>query len=469
MDLVDVTIRADERMIPCVLTMAETISRGQGMGEDLLLRMRLNLEEILLGLISYGSSFGYDLGIDVSIGRDGDELVYSVRDKGVPFDYSTLENGGYSDIARILNRTDGAELRNLGREGREQTFRLPVPHIDSDDDDVSEFRQCMKPEDFDIHGMRPEECMQVAQCLYDEFGYTYVNEAVYIPERLVESTKDGMFTPYTATAPDGEVAGFMALVRSPRLPGTAEMATVVVKKKFRKCSIMNRMIDNAMHDAESMGLQSVNMEPVAYHPYTQMVSDRMGMWPCAVGFNRIPPDVGTSFEGQDSRRTMLWSAKSFRDEPRTIHVPEDVMDMCDYIDHGLGIERPFGEVEKPSGDSSMTTEYNSVMSIGRTYIDRTGEDCRQRMRRELHGLKAVGCEIAEIMINIQDPSAPYAYEAAKDLGYFCTGMFPVSSGCDYLMMQNTMSRIVDYSSIKTTEPFGKLVGMVRDLDPEGDL
>ena len=161
MDLVDVTIRADERMIPCVLTMAETISRGQGMGEDLLLRMRLNLEEILLGLISYGSSFGYDPGIDVSIGRDGDELVYSVRDKGVPFDYSTLENGGYSDIARILNRTDGAELRNLGREGREQTFRFPVPHIDSDDDDVSEFRQCMTPEDFDIHWMTPDEGMQV--------------------------------------------------------------------------------------------------------------------------------------------------------------------------------------------------------------------------------------------------------------------------------------------------------------------
>ena len=469
MDLVDVTIRADEGMIPCVLTMAESVSRGQGMDEGLLLRMRLNLEEILIGLISYGSSYGYDPKIDIIIRRDGDELVYSVRDKGVPFDYSTLENGGYSDVARILNRTDGAELRNLGREGREQTFRLPVPHIDSDEDDVSEFRQCMKPDDFNIHPMRPEECMQVAQCLYDEFGYTYVNEAVYIPERLVESTRDGNFIPFTSTAPNGEVAGFMALVRTPRLPGTAEMATVVVKKRFRKCSIMNRMIDNAMHQAESLGLQSVNMEPVAYHPYTQMVSDKMGMWPCVVGFNRIPPDIGTSFEGQGSRRTMLWSAKSFRDEPRTIHVPEEVMDLCDFIDDGLGIERPFGDAAEPTGDSSMITEFNNVMSVGRTYIDRTGEDHLQVMRRELRGLKGIGCEIAELMINIQDPSAPYAYETAKGLGYFCTGMFPVSSGCDYLIMQNPMSRIVDYSFIKTTDSFGRLVAMVRDLDPEGDL
>ena len=124
MDLVDVTIRADEGMIPCVLTMAESVSRGQGMDEGLLLRMRLNLEEILIGLISYGSSYGYDPKIDIIIRRDGDELVYSVRDKGVPFDYSTLENGGYSDVARILSRTDGAELRNLGREGREQMCNL---------------------------------------------------------------------------------------------------------------------------------------------------------------------------------------------------------------------------------------------------------------------------------------------------------------------------------------------------------
>ena len=117
----------------------------------------------------------------------------------------------------------------------------------------------------------------------------------------------------------------------------------------------------------------------------------------------------------------------------------------------------------------MITEFNNVMSVGRTYIDRTGEDHLQVMRRELRGLKGIGCEIAELMINIQDPSASYAYEPAKGLGYFCTGMFPVSSGCAYLIMQNPMSRIVDYSSIKTTDSFGRLVAMVRDLDPEGDL
>ena len=469
MDLADVSFRADEAMIPPILSMAESISGGQGMEEGNLLRMRLNLEEIFLGLISYGSSHGYDGGIRLGISREGDEIVYSVRDKGVPYDYSTLESGGYADIARILDRTDGAELRNLGREGREQTFRLPVPHIDVDDDDVSEMRGCMSPDDFHIHRMRPEECMQVAQCLYDEFGYTYVNENVYIPERLVESTKDGMFIPFTSTAPNGEVAGFMALVRTRSLPGTAEMATVVVKKRFRKCSIMNRLIDNAMREAESMGLVSVNMEPVAYHPYTQMVSDRMGMWPCAVGLNRIPPDVGTSFGGQDSRRSMFWSAKSFGDSPRTIHIPEELDKLCTFIIDGLGISRDIERGSVPVGDSEMHTEYNDVMSIGKTYVERIGTDAEGLLRRELHGLKALGCEIAELMINLQDPAAPAIYDAAKGLGYFCTGMFPVSSDRDLLMMQNPMSRIVDYASLQTTEPFGKLLEMVRGLDPEGDL
>ena len=73
------------------------------------------------------------------------------------------------------------------------------------------------------------------------------------------------------------------------------------------------------------------------------------------------------------------------------------------------------------------------------------------------------------MINLQDPAAPAIYDAAKGLGYFCIGMFLVSSDRDLLMMQNPMSRIVDYASLQTTESFGKLLEMVRGLDPEGDL
>ncbi len=470
-DLVDVTIRSDMGMIPCVLTMAESVSRGQGMDEGSLLRMRLNLEEILLGLISYGLSFGHDPRIDLCIRREGDELVYSVKDKGIPFDYGTLECCGYADIARILTRSDVApELRNLGRDGREQTFRLPVPGREEGCPDEVATGHCYRPEDFTIHDMDPSECMQVSQCLYDEFGYSYVNDTLYDPQRMRAMMDMDSFTPFTAVAPDGEVAGFMALSGSPDLPGTAEMVSVVVKRRFRKCSIMNRLIDNAIGRARSVGLCSVNMEPVAYHPFTQKVSDRIGMTPLAVCFNRVPSDVDTSYGGGNSRRTIFWSAMSFRDTPRTMHLPEEVVPMAELITSGLGIERDISsEHEEPAGGSDIRTSYNPVMSIGRTFADSIGEDSYGILRRDLRDLKSRGCEIAELMINLQDPGAPSIYESAKDLGYFCTGLFPVSSDRDYLMMQNPMSRIFDYSAMETTESFGRLLELVRGLDPEGDL
>lgn len=470
-DLVDVTIRSDMGMVPCVLTMAESVSRGQGMDEGSLLRMRLNLEEILLGLISYGSSSGHDPCIDLCIRREGDELVYSVRDKGIPFDYGTLECCGYADIARILTRTDAApELRSLGRDGREQTFRLPVPKRDDGCPDEEIAGNQYRPEDFTIHDMDPSECMQVSQCLYDEFGYSYVNDNLYDPVRMRAMMDSGSFIPFTAVAPEGEVAGFMALSGSPDLLGTAEMVSVVVKRKYRKCSIMNRLIDNAMERARSIGLCSVNMEPVAYHPFTQRVSDRIGMTPMAVCFNRIPSDVDTSYGGGDSRRTIFWSAVSFRDTPRTMHLPDEVVPLAELVTSGLGTKRSIshGNME-PTGTSDIRTSYNPVISLGRTFADSVGEDSYNILRRDLRDLRSKGCEVAELMINLQDPGAPSLYEGAKDLGYFCTGLFPVSSDRDYLMMQNPMSRIFDYSTMETTDSFGRLLELVRGLDPEGDL
>lgn len=468
MRLIETTFAVGPRTVPPVLDLAESVSAAAGLDAPGLLRMRLNLEEVLLGLEEYREAMGRDPEATLVISRDGDDLVYSVRDKGLPFDYRTLEDEGHADIARILGRRDGVELRNLGRGGREQTFRLHAPAGEAEAGGAPGSGRRYVPDDFDIHPMRPEERMQVARCLYDEFGYSYINEAVYIPDMLGRSVEEGSIVPFTSTSPEGEVAGFMSLLRDRHLPGTAEMAMVVVKKRFRKLSIMNRLIDHSMAAASSMGLVSVNMEPVAYHPYTQMVSDREGMTPCGLWLNKITPELDTSF-GTGARGSLFWSAKLFSDAPREAHIPSETLPMCRRILSGMGAERVVREGSEPEGPTTLVTERSEIMGTFRIYAESVGTDCYGALRRALHDSKRLGCELTELMINLRDPAAPSAYDDARELGFFCAGMLPACSDRDLLLMQNTMSRAVDYETIQTTESFRRLLEDVRGFDPEGDL
>ncbi|MBP3385258.1 MAG: hypothetical protein J6K69_00150 [Candidatus Methanomethylophilaceae archaeon] len=57
----------------------------------------------------------------------------------------------------------------------------------------------------------------------------------------------------------------------------------------------------------------------------------------------------------------------------------------------------------------------------------------------------------------------------KGLGYFCTGILPASSKCDYLIMQTMLYGTIDYNIFQTTPQFRELLEAVRLLDPEGDL
>ena len=462
-------VRSNMSMIPHVLRTAEDLSEEYGMTEDNMLRMRLNLEEILLGIVEYGYSDIPDATIDIRFSLIDGEMEISVTDHGRPYDYNTLEGDGYSDIARILTGTGfGPDLVNHGREGREQTFRFPVQNI-LDDTPAAPADVVIDGSEFDFHIMRPEEGMQVSQCLYDEFGYTYVYDIVYYPEKLSEAMKLGALTPFTAVSPKGEVAAHVALMSNPHLPGTMELAMGVVKKKFRKASLMSRLTDLALQYGDETGLTSINAQPVGYHPYTQKICEATSMGACAVCFNYSCSDMATS-HGSGSRMTLFWAVRMMRDEHRTMYVPQEVTHIAEMVVRNCSLDRVFSNGSEPAADNgSVSGDMNHILGLCKIYVDSIGRDSFESVRVEHHRAKSEHMEVSDILINLQDPAAPWLYEKVKGLGYFCTGILPASSKCDYLIMQTMLYGTIDYNIFQTTPQFRELLEAVRLLDPEGDL
>lgn len=465
------TVYADPGLIPPALRFCEEMAIGLGVSDEDALRMRLGLEEILLSVFSYG--YGHDArrSVDIMLSADDTSFQATVYDKGIPYDYEVLMSTEASDSASILSgMISGPVMENLGRNGRSQTLRFErSPPV----------RLCRAagldggPEttEFDYHPMRPEEGIQVAQCLYDEFGYTYVNDIVYYPERFVDAVSSGALNSWTATAPSGEVAGHLTLIHSPRFPGTADMGMGVVKKRYRKGAVMTTLTERILRSAREQGLSSIHCECVAYHPYTQRICGPLGIFPCAACLNAVQSDMSTSYGTESERQSMLMAVLMMSDSHRTVHCPEGSKDIVDFVIRGCGLDRTVIGCEGPAEGSAtvVSTDRNDIMRTASIFVHSAGPDVGTALLREHHAVRARGCEASTVLINLQDPSAGSAHDAARGLGYFVSGMFPGSSECDWLMMVNPISECVDYGSMRLVGEFERLVGIVRGHDPEGWL
>ena len=474
MDLIRMSVRAENRSIPAVEQAVRYYGGLNGLGENDTERFLVTVEEALSQVIEYGFPGKPDSMFDVALGIDGLDLTVTIADKGIPYDYDSLEGSEESKLSVMLLKgfADGASLSILGSEGRRQVLRkhlTTMPEYERTEPLAAAPDSCpFSPEDFDVHPLRREEAIEVAQCIYDEFGYTYPHELVYHPEGFFKATERGECVSYVATAPDGEVAGHVALVASPSLRGTMELCMGVVRRKYRKCSIMSNLTVAAMERATGMGLRSVNAMPVAYHPFTQKVCNRQGMHPFGYSFNRLNGDLSTSYE-QGSRGSLALSAILLSDEHRTIHARRDAIGIVRYVVDAGGLDRDVREVEgpvSPEGEGEMTMEADARMGFGRIVVNRAGSDVSSGLHAMDRRLLEQRCEVIEMLIAVGEESSVAAYDKAVAMGYFCTGLFAGCEDRDYLLMEKLVLSSVDFGCLETVDPYTGLLELVKEGMPD---
>ena len=471
-EVADLRIQADTALIPNILDFVCELASEYDLASEDSPRLRLALEEILASVFSYGYNNDRIHTVDVVVSVGEGTLRVSVMDKGLPYDYKTLLESRSADSANILTHMrNGPMMRYLGKEGREQIVSFPIlPRTAG----APEGREASEPVDFsaiEIHPMRPEEGIQVAQCLYDEFGYTYVNDIVYFPERFNEAVASGTMMSYTAVAPSGEVAGHLTLIKTPLLPGTAELAMGVVRKRYRKGSVMSRLTEAVMAAASDDSLTSIYAQPVGFHPYTQKTCIANGMSPCSVNFNYTGADLAMSYFSERRRQHVFMAVRMLADVRRTVYCPPDARDVADFVIGGCGLDRVHADPREPATGSRtvLDTDIHGDSASASVFVRSAGEDAAAAMRRAHKSARDSRCEVAFIFINLQDPCAASAYDAARGLGYFPVGMFPGTSENDWLVMHNTFIGGIDYGSFVAEGPFAELLEIVRHHDPEGYL
>lgn len=471
MEFLSMRVLSTPHSIPVAQSAISKIAEHCGISAKDADKLAIALEEAMANIMTYGFPGDETAYFEISVEISGMDFTIIIHDKGKPYDFENVNEDISSSASIKLMRglTDGIVFKNLGGMGREQRL---IKHLTTlptyEKREIEERSEDLGNLEFDIHPLREKEAIEVSQCVYDEFGYTYPSEVVYYPEQFYEACQKHNYFSLVATAPNGEIAGHLALIFSPYFSGIAEMGVGVVKKKFRNYSLMSKLTNEIIRIAkDDFKLNALTAQPVAYHPYTQKICNKTDFHACGFVLHYLNYDLITSFDDLDDRGNVAVAFRIFQDGERTIHVPDEIKDLVQFVISNSKIKRIFGMPSLPSEGtpSEVITDINQRMKIGKVFVERAGDDIYYALKTSLLAIKREKCAIVELFINMLDGGAPYAYEKAKELNYFCTGILPCAEKGDYLTMQCLLSDVVDYNSLQTIEPFTTIVNKIRNLDP----
>jgi len=147
-------------------------------------------------------------------------LLVIIQDQGIPFDPTMPEIKDLDETKNIRDKTnlghlldelpfDEVSFHNKGKEGMEtHLFKYQDQHIHHLIN-KSELKKTIptgssteKPINYTIRQMKPEEAVEVSKLAYYSYGYTYINDDIYFPDRLRELNRKKDFISYIAVMDD---------------------------------------------------------------------------------------------------------------------------------------------------------------------------------------------------------------------------------------------------------------------------
>lgn len=405
-------------------------------------------------------------------------LTLSVRDKGLPFDSSLAPSykppageGALPEMRGlglflIHQAVDEMTWINRGVEGKELQLvkRRQQPDVTDrfSKADLAAFQEDvpLAPEqEYTVRRLQPEDAIQVSQCIYRTYGYTYSNEDMYYPERIVQQNESGELISEVALDAAGEVVGYAALER-PGLGQVAELGQAVVIPAHRGRKLLQRMTIELALEGQKLGLSGIYGQPTTAHTASQKVVEAFNMHLCGITLGYIPRTriyKNMQTHSTDERTSLGLSFQYLKPpSPAIRYAPKH---------HWPMLERIYAELQAPvefrdaqdgvNGPGQVAVRYNQGYGIGKINVRHVGEDSGAEVRRALRDLCDMAhAEAVYLELPLSQPGAADLCRAAEADGFFFSGVGPqFAPDGDTLRMQY-LNTPLNPDLVQLLTPFG---------------
>jgi anti-sigma regulatory factor (Ser/Thr protein kinase) len=471
-----VTVTTDAELLPTVVCFVRQVAHRIGLRNKAAEHLDESVQAVCRNVIEHAFGPDEEGQYDVLVFHRPAQVVIAVEDRGLPFDYARLTDGGDTALPEMLHRAFAEEVRfvNLGRGGNRVELVKHLPHADvrkqlSEDEHHRTVRAAAAPEDtpVEIRMMRPEESFELSRCIYRSYGYSYLWDFVYYPERVRELQESGLMRSCVAvTQGNEEFVGHLAVRLEHPDASVGEAGLAVVDPRFRGHRLFERMTTFMAEHAKDWGLYGLYGGAVTLHPYSEKgflhldakeTGFLLGAHPASVSFKGID-------EAREGRRgsVALFYMRINEEPERVIYPPHPYRDLIQRVVEHNGLLRTVGEGrEDPASLSRVSVEVHRDDNHAFLRVEEPGADLQELVRVRLQELCLHRVDCIYVDLPLSHPAVQSAAARLDELGFFFGGVIPELRGGDILRLQYLNEIDIRPDDVRTVSDFGQgLVNLI---------
>jgi hypothetical protein len=294
-------------------------------------------------------------------------------------------------------------------------------------------------EAFRIEQPTQADAPAIARCFLEVYGHHYPHAEVFDPARYWAAVESGALVPVIARDAAGTIVGHVALEREAGAP-VAERGEAVVLPACRGHQLLELMTKRLATEAAALQLQGVFARPVTIHTFSQRNDVRIGMAFCAASLGMLPENIlpkGLVIPTIGQRQSLLLAFRFLQPPARqTIHAQARYRDILAKLYGAIGAEVAFADPQASSAAATRSIMKFDEESAGEIRFQSVGRDAPRDLQQMHSVLLGKGARYISLSIPLNDPGGPFLAEAARDLGYFLSGLGPAfAQGSDVLLLQ----------------------------------
>ncbi len=469
------TLASDPRFLRAGCHFMREMALAAGLDEKAAANLELAVEEAGLLIINQSFEGPEDGTFDIIIEYGNGRFIAAFEDKGLPFDWAKAREADNTrqSIALLSGFADELKFINRGREGKRLEFVVhqSSPWLETSfqdqgqeaDDSVE-----MAPMDTPL-ALQPLDPVSLGvaltRCMYAVYGYTYVVETVYFPERLKSLIDQGVLMSFVAVTPDGDVAAHQGLKKPSPSSRVANMGMGMVDPRYRGRRLFERLKDFALATAKDKGLSGLYIEAVTIHPYSQKANFSAGARETGILLAFVPE--GFTFKkikdgeapATDRQTAVLFYNPLHRGAGRTIYPPLRHRPMIERIFAWAGLDRTIAVAQPGMAlPEHARIDVEVVAAFGHATITvmSFGRDLVTLVEGQLEEFRLSHIDLIYVDLPLADPGVQSVVPELEGLGFFFAGVYPEKhADGDLLRLQYLNNIRIDPSKIHTISEMGR--------------
>jgi len=480
---IKLTVPNHVEYLPFVDKAVSSMACALGFGKMDLAKIELGLEEAVVNILNTAFAPGEEATFDVILQPQTTGLKIILKEMGIPFDTNALDEYDPGKLKETFSENglgiflmqqfvDEVSFVNLGKEGKEthlfKYFNNQSVEKLMSSEELEQAKEAFSEEplprnsvEFIVRDILQKEAIEISKCAYSSYGYSYINEDIYFPDRIWNQNQTGELISVVSVTKEGKIMGHIALEVEERDPLFPQLGMAFVMPRFQGQGCMNKMVPILMEKGIEHDFTGVYARGITAHPFSQKSLLNFNFKDTALLLSSGPGrEYKGIIEGKTKRESVMLLSVFLKEiSHNNLYAPEKHKGMIEKIYENLGIKITFKELLmqtiKRDKQSIITIKTENVNQVAHIIVNEFGDNIITEVTRNLRSLCLDRFETIYLHLKMNDPSIIECCSEFEKMLFFFAGIMPASIGKDELILQYLNNYRIDYENVKVASPMAQ--------------